>query len=186
MNVATISPEQAWKQLQSNPDLPLIDVRTPAEFASVRAQPARSMPLDRLDPTVVAAARKNPADALFIICKSGGRSAQACQKLTAAGVANCFSVEGGTVAWEKAGLPTVHGGRRVISLDRQIQITAGLLALIGLALGTFVNPWGYVLTLVVATGLTFAGLTGLCPMAILMARMPWNKSAGGGTTCATK
>ena len=90
-------------------------------------------------------------------------------------------MDGGTDAWVNAGLPIARGTRNVLPLDRQIQMTAGLIILTGAILGTWVNPWGYALSAFVGMGLTMAGLTGFCPMAILMAKMPWNK----GTHCAT-
>lgn len=161
----------------------LIDVRTPAEYGAVHAEPARLVPLDRLDPKAVMAERQASQDSpLYVICKSGGRSAQACERFHAAGFDNVINVDGGTTAWEKAGLPVIRG-QWTMPLDRQVQTVAGLMALTGAILGALVNPWLYILPGFVGFGMTMAGLTGFCPMAVLLAKMPWNQRYAGATTC---
>jgi hypothetical protein len=52
-------------------------------------------------------------------------------------------------------------------------IVAGVLLLAGLGL-SLVHPAFLLLDCMVATGLTFAGITGICPMARLLEKMPWN------------
>ena len=59
---------------------------------------------------------------------------------------------------------------------RQVQIVAGGLVLLGVALGALVSPWFYGLSGFVGLGLMFAGLTGFCSMAKLLAVMPWNRT----------
>lgn len=160
----------------------LIDVRTPGEFAALHATPARSMPLDRLDPAALAVARKGaPGTPIYLICKSGKRAATAAEKCRAAGLDNVAVIDGGTDAWVAAGLPTVRG-QGVISLERQVRIAAGLLVLTGAVLAITVNPWFIGLSAFVGAGLAFAGITDTCGMAMLLAKMPWNNS-GTATTC---
>lgn len=60
---------------------------------------------------------------------------------------------------------------------RQVQITTGLLILTGVVLGWFVNPAFYALSAFVGAGLTFAGATGWCGMAMLLKAMPWNRAS---------
>ena len=60
-------------------------------------------------------------------------------------------------------------------LDRQTQLTAGILAFSGVILSVFVNRFFYLLPGFVGLGLIFAGLTGWCGMTRLLARAPWNK-----------
>jgi len=164
----------------------LIDVRTPAEFETLHAQGAKLFPLDRLDPKAVMSARSSADKPLYIICKSGGRSAQACEKFISAGFENVVSVAGGTTAWAAAGLPTESTGRRTLPLDRQMQATAGTICLTGAVLGYAVSPWFYLLCAMVGAGLTMAGLTGFCPMMILLSRMPWNRGASCGGSCCSR
>ena len=48
-------------------------------------------------------------------------------------------VEGGTLAWNEAGLPVERGAIKVMSLERQVRIAAGSLVLSGIVLGSFVH-----------------------------------------------
>jgi rhodanese-related sulfurtransferase len=161
--------------LERGRPLNILDVRTPAEFARVHVLGARLMPLDDLDPAAVAAERPSAADPIYVICQSGGRASKACQRLQEAGVAQVYSIEGGTAAWEKMGLPVERGGRNVISLERQVRIGAGLLVLIGTTLALTVHSGFLVIPVFVGAGLVFAGITDYCGMALVLGRMPWNR-----------
>lgn len=186
MSFTNLDVKAVASQLQSLAAFDLIDVRTPGEYHSGHAAGARSFPLDRLDAKELMASRQAKADEpIYIICKSGGRSRQACQKLVAAGVGNIVNVEGGTEAWKQAGLSIEGATRRVWPLDRQIQTAAGAICLTGAILGTWASPWFYLLCAMVGFGLFMAGLTGFCPMAILLARMPWNQSSKASCACGT-
>jgi hypothetical protein len=66
-------------------------------------------------------------------------------------------------------------GKNVISLERQIRITAGSLVLLGALLGWFLHPACVSLSAFVGAGLIFAGITNTCGMGLLLARMPWNQ-----------
>ena len=46
---------------------------------------------------------------LLLMCRTGGRSANATQFLAANGFENVTNVNGGIVAWHNAGLPTSNG-----------------------------------------------------------------------------
>jgi hypothetical protein len=60
---------------------------------------------------------------------------------------------------------------------RQVQIAAGSLVLLGLLLSQAMAPAWILLSWFVGAGLVFAGITGWCGMAQLLARMPWNRVA---------
>ena len=152
----------------------LIDVRTPAEFREVHAQGARNVPLDALDPKSVAESLGQNGQPIYVICRSGTRSAQAAQKFLDAGINQVVSVEGGTSAWDDAGLP-VNRGKKAISLERQVRIAAGFLVLLGAVLGLTVHEYFIGLSAFVGAGLMFAGITDTCGMAMVLAKMPWNK-----------
>ena len=53
---------------------------------------------------------------LYVICRTGSRAKQACEKFRRCGYDNVVAIEGGTLAWEQAGLP-VSRGRKAIALD---------------------------------------------------------------------
>lgn len=183
MSVSCISPRELQQRRQAGLAAEVIDVRTPVEFAEIHVEGARSMPLDQLDPKSLTGRNGDP---LYVICRSGSRAAKACEKLRAAGIENIFTVEGGTLAWEQAGLPVVRG-RRVISLERQVRIAAGLMVLLGIALGAWVHVGFLGVAAFVGAGLVFAGLTDTCGMGLLLARMPWNRrhAEEAGSSCAT-
>jgi rhodanese-related sulfurtransferase len=174
MTIATITPQELDRLRQRGETIDLIDVRTPAEFREIHATIARNMPLDRLDPQAIAAGRSGSSDKpLYVICRSGKRGDQACQQLEKAGL-KVVNVEGGTLAWDQAGLPVVRG-QKTISLERQVRIAAGSLVLLGVALGFLVHPVFFGLSAFVGGGLVFAGITDTCGMGMLLARMPWNQ-----------
>lgn len=111
---------------------------------------------------------------IYLICQSGMRSREACNQLALSEAANLVSVEGGLNAFEKAGGQTIKS-TGVLPLMRQVQITAGLLVVLGVTLGVWVHPAWLGLTAFVGAGLTFAGVTGFCGMATLLSKMPWNR-----------
>jgi rhodanese-related sulfurtransferase len=174
MNVATISPQQLFERRQAGEGIDLIDVRTPVEYREVHAAFARNVPLDRLDTRELTSGRNNSDRPLYVICRAGSRGKQACEKLHAAGFTNVVNVDGGTQAWDQAGLPVVRG-KQAISLERQVRIAAGTLVLIGSALGALVHPYFIGLAAFVGAGLVFAGVTDTCGMAMILGRMPWNQ-----------
>ena len=178
MTVRIIRPEEVVRLRTDGKSPRIVDVRTPAEYAAVHADGAESMPLDALEPAAIARSH-NGSGPLYLICQSGGRSAKACEKFIAAGIGDVFSIEGGTAAWERAGLPVVRAAagscRATISLERQVRIAAGTLVLLGIVLGWFVHVAFYGLSAFVGTGLIFAGITDWCGMGMLLARMPWNR-----------
>ena len=126
----TISVKQlADKQRQT--DVDLIDVRMPTEYREVHADGAVNFPLDSLDPKAIVDSVGASADKpVYVICKSGNRSSKATQQFLNAGIENVVNVDGGTTAWVEAGLPAVHG-KKSVSLERQVRIVAGFLALLG-------------------------------------------------------
>jgi hypothetical protein len=61
--------------------------------------------------------------------------------------------------------------------------------LTGVALGVLVNPWFLAVAAFFGAGLTFAGTTGTCGLALVLMKMPWNRplalpSEGDGAVCA--
>ena len=147
---------------------------------------ARNVPLDQLDPKALMQARNGSnGEPLYVICKSGGRSRQACEKFVQAGFTNVVNVEGGTMACIEAGLPVVRG-KKAISLERQVRIAAGSLVLVGGDRIVLV-PSGLIwLSAFVGAGLVFAGITDTCGMGMLLARMPWNQCGTRRSDCSVR
>jgi rhodanese-related sulfurtransferase len=152
-----------------------VDVRSPAEYRSLRVQGAVNLPLNSItcaDVQKLIGDKQNPA--IILLCGKGGRARKAAEILQA-GSFNLLVVEGGTNACVDANLPIEKGHGSTISIERQVRIGAGSLVCIGLALGYFINPNFYFLSAFIGAGLVFAGVTDWCGMGLLIARAPWNK-----------
>jgi rhodanese-related sulfurtransferase len=166
----------------------LIDVREPAEHrnASIHRSyliPLGSLSLEKLPTT---------SGTIVMYCHAGVRSVHACQKLLREDSAlDVYSLEGGIAAWERDGFPVknlsknqekIPGklwgkifGTRILPLDRQTQFSVGFLSFSSVMLGTFIHPGFYIIPGFMGAGMMFAGLTGWCGLAKLLARMPWNQ-----------
>ncbi len=183
MNASSISPAQLAELCKEGKEIELIDVRTPVEFREVHVEIARNVPLDQLDTAALVQARRQSAnEPLYVICRSGGRGRQACEKFLQAGFSNVVNVEGGTMACVEAGLPVVRG-KKAISLERQVRIAAGSLVLLATVLGALVHPAFLGLSAFVGAGLVFAGITDTCGMGMILARMPWNQCGRSAKSC---
>lgn len=171
----SISATELSKIITSGKNIELIDVRTPIEFRALHVTNARNVPLDRLDPNAIRKAGVVSSDPLYVVCRSGGRSRQACEKLLAAGVNNVVNVDGGTMACVSAGAPVVRG-KSVMPINCQVQVITGVTVLAGtIAAIATANLYWLSLPIVIGAGLMFAGLTNTCAMATILARMPWNQ-----------
>lgn len=175
-NKSSVPARELSRRLASGAPAELLDVRTPGEFAAAHVPGARLVPLDELDAGAFLHQRADCDAPLYVLCQSGGRARRAIEKFQRAGFDGCVLVEGGTQAWMDAGLPVNRGESRVLPLMRQVQIVVGLLTAVGSVLALAVNPWFTVVPLVMGSGLLFAGITGLCGLALVLAKMPWNKS----------
>lgn len=172
--IRTIDPVEVQRLLDAGYEIDLVDVRTPAEFREVHAVNAKNIPLDEIDAEHIVQHRKGNLEPLYFICRSDSRGKKACEAFHAIGYTNVVNVAGGTVAWDDLGLPVVRG-KRTISLERQVQVSAGSLVVVGVALGWAMHPGFHGLAAFVGAGLAFAGMTDTCAMAVILAKMPWNQ-----------
>lgn len=164
----------AAKAMLDRGDAILIDVREPDEHARERIDGARLAPLSRFDPTALASERDKTA---VFYCNSGNRTGQAGERLLRAGFKAAWQLEGGLQGWKRAGLPVTADPRAPLPIMRQVQIAAGTLVLLGVALAVVVSPWFMALAAFVGAGLIVAGITGFCGMANLLVHMPWNRTS---------
>jgi hypothetical protein len=69
---------------------------------------------------------------------------------------------------------------------RQVQITIGAISATGALLALVVDYRFSVIPLFMGCGLLMTGITGYCALAVLMAKMPWNKvHTLQGSSCFT-
>lgn len=164
-----LAPAEARARLASGRAV-LIDIREPDEFARSHVPGARSVPLSQLGDALLPAGVE-----VIFTCRTGMRTAGACDRLAAQVEGPAFVLEGGLEAWSKAGLPVTLDAKAPLEIMRQVQIAAGSLVLLGVLLGWLVAPGFFVLAAFVGAGLTFAGATGFCGMARLLMLAPWNR-----------
>jgi rhodanese-related sulfurtransferase len=176
MTLPTITPQRASHLIEEG--ALLIDIREADEHARERIPGALHLPLSRLDAADFASHQGRP---VIFHCRSGARTLANAARLAGrvGGGCEAFVVEGGLDAWRKAGLPVATDRRAPIELNRQVQIGAGSMVFIGTLLGLTVSPWFFALPLFVGGGLTMAGVTGFCGMAMLLMRAPWNRTVYG-------
>ena len=168
MSVPTISPAEARRLIAEG--AVLIDVRQPDEHARERISGAKCHPLSELTGSPIA---QGP---VIFHCRSGMRTAAQAHSLASAAQGDCYILEGGIDGWKRAGFATEIDHKVPIDLMRQVQIATGVLVLTGVFGGLFITPALFGLSAFVGAGLTFAGLSGFCGMARLLAVMPWNRA----------
>lgn len=171
--LSKLSPRDVEQRLAAGRAV-LVDIREPDEFARAHIAGARSQPLSGWE---AAHLTVDPAADVIFTCRTGMRTAGACDRLAARVAGTAFVLDGGLEAWARAGLPVETNRRAPLEINRQVQITAGLLILTGIVLGFAVSPLGFGLAAFVGAGLTFAGLSGTCAMARLLMLAPWNRRA---------
>jgi rhodanese-related sulfurtransferase len=171
--LTALQPQTVAERLNAGSTI-LVDVREADEFARRHVPGALSRPLSDFR---AAHLLIEPGKDVVFTCRSGMRTQAHCRDLAAAVEGQAFVLDGGVDAWTAAGLPLEEDRKAPLEIMRQVQIAAGLLILIGVGLGVFVAPAFLALSAFVGAGLTFAGATGFCGMARLLALAPWNQRA---------
>jgi rhodanese-related sulfurtransferase len=166
-----LSPEEVKARLDAGRAV-LIDIRERDEFARSHVPGARSHPLSGWE---AAHLTVDPDADVVFTCRSGMRTAGACDRLAARVTGDAYVLSGGLDGWTKAGLPVATDAKAPLEIMRQVQIAAGSLVLLGVVLGFAVAPAFFGLSAFVGAGLTFAGATGFCGMARLLMLAPWNR-----------
>jgi rhodanese-related sulfurtransferase len=157
-----------------NGEIHLVDVREQVEFAGGRVKGASLLPLGELEKRHLELDHSKP---IYVICRTGRRSAEAQRKLHTLGFTNVVNVSGGLEAWKKEGLPVERDEHAPWSIERQVRFTAGLLVLTGVLLSLFVHPYFIALSGLIGFGLAFTASIDWCGMGLLIAKMPWNRRA---------
>lgn len=80
-----------------NEEITLLDVREVSEYEGGHIEGAVNAPLSSLDANQLSYPKDEP---IYVICRSGNRSAQAASQLQDAGYTEIYDVSGGMMAWE--------------------------------------------------------------------------------------
>ncbi|MBS1958500.1 MAG: rhodanese-like domain-containing protein [Bdellovibrionales bacterium] len=156
----------------------ILDVRERDEYEAEHVEHSINVPLSHFATIAPGVLNQLGQANVVILCRSGNRAKLAFEQVKQLGYADKIAVrvyEGGIMEWKRAGNPTLLKHRSGLPIMRQVQLAAGLMILASTILGAFVNPAFLGVTAFVGAGLTVAGSTGFCGMAILLSKMPWNK-----------
>ena len=102
--IQVVKPAKFEAMLKSDPNLVLLDVRTPEEYAGGAI--ANSINIDFYAEDFSDKIAKLDKDKTYLVyCRSGNRSNKTAVMLSEKGVKNVFDLDGGTQAWKEAGFP---------------------------------------------------------------------------------
>ncbi|MEX2103896.1 MAG: rhodanese-like domain-containing protein [Bacilli bacterium] len=92
-----ISPQEVEQKIKKREEVQLIDVREVEEYRVSRVPGSRLIPLGQLDVRHIDIDRNKE---VIVICRSGSRSARACEYLSLLGFSNLKNMTGGMLKWE--------------------------------------------------------------------------------------
>lgn len=174
---SAVSARDAAKWLASGEAI-LVDVREPDEFKSEHIACAVSVPLGS-SARLFGDLQIPPGRKVIFQCQKGGRGEQACHLVGAVAQGHAlYNLTGGITAWKEAGLPVAgtQSSSGTMSIFRQVQIGAGLFVLISVLAGFAGYQSGFIIAGLIGAMLVFAGLSGWCGMAMILAKAPWNRA----------
>lgn len=172
--VQIVRPEQL-KQWLDDDQVILVDIRTPAEHGTEKIPGSILVPMEGFD---VQQLPHSEGKRMVFYCRTGNRSGRLGHKLLETRqMASVLHLNEGLEGWKRAGLPVEKGQSRKLSVMQQVQLTIGMMVLIGTLLGAFVSPWWLLLPGGASLGMILAGLTGSCALASMMAKLPYNQRA---------
>ncbi|WP_131783079.1 rhodanese-like domain-containing protein [Legionella gresilensis] len=159
----------------------LLDVREPAEHATKKIAGAHLFPLSQIEtgqlPNI-------DSKKLVLHCQAGKRSTTACQKLMLKHPeVDIYNLEGGIGGWIDSGFPVDKSNQFPLPLEQQVQVFVGTLLVLFSILAWLISPFFIAFTMFLGIGLVFAGISGYCGLAYVLAKMPWNQSSRNYVTC---
>lgn len=173
MSTATpLRPTELDQLRVEHPDLRIVDVRTPGEFAGRHIPGSYNVPLPQLGEH--RAELTAAAGPVILVCESGRRAEQAEQQLADAGLTRVHVLDGGVAGWEARGLAVVRpDGPAPWALERQVRLVAGSIVAAAVAASVVWPPARYVAG-VMGAGLAVAAVTDTCAMGMALAKLPYN------------
>jgi rhodanese-related sulfurtransferase len=174
-DTATIDPAELIRMRVEDPAVHVVDVRTPGEFETGHIDGSYNVPLDLLGEHVTDLAALDHH--VVLVCQSGARATKALEQLVAAGKSNLRLLEGGMSAWTASGNDVARTNATRWAMDRQVRLVAGSIVLASIVVSVLVPPARFVAGFIGA-GLTFSALTDTCGMALVLAKLPYNRGAG--------
>lgn len=157
----------------------IIDVREKDEFDAEHVAGTTHIPLSQFTRRAPQVLSAFAGSEIQILCRSGNRARLAKDQIRQLGFGDQIQVnvlEGGILAWKREGKPVVIRKRFHLPILRQVQLVAGSTVLLTSLFAAFLHPSFAFISAFFGAGLTFAGASGFCGMANLLAWMPWNRA----------
>jgi len=180
-----VSPKEAQELISKDAKFRFLDVRSLLEFNEVHIKDSINVPIDILASKIDELNQSNQSYIVF--CRTGNRSPMAADMLLQFGIQGAKVMQGGMIRWQKEGLSVIKG-ESVMSLERQVRVIAGSLMVLGIIMAWLVNKAFILISIWVACGLIYAGITNSCLMGMLLMKLPYNKKMykpkSGGGTCS--
>jgi len=174
--IQKINAEQ-FRQCQNDPTHCVVDVRGQEEFTT-GSEASVCWPVSEINGESVSdfvrEQKLSPDQTVVLLCARGMRAQQAAEKLRPLIPNPIAVVEGGHAA---LAMQASGNKKPMMSIERQVRITAGSLVLISALASVLIHPSAVWLCVFVGAGLMFAGITDWCGMGLLMMKMPWNNPA---------
>ncbi len=103
-----LSAKEFSDKIKSTPGAPILDVRTPGEYAGGHLENAVNVDWNSsaFDNSL---ASYDKSKAVFVYCLSGARSASAARHMRQVGFKNVYEMDGGIMKWRAANLPLSSG-----------------------------------------------------------------------------
>ena len=108
-DVKNLQPETFYKKLTETKTAILLDVRTPYEYEKDGHIPNSNLIPIQVLPRYADKLLKYKDYPVFVYCRSGNRSLVAAKYLEKLGFKKVYNLEGGIIAWKRAGLPVKYG-----------------------------------------------------------------------------
>lgn len=169
---------QEFKLLNDKELVTIVDVRTPIEVSGEHITGSLFLPVQELTPekfNQLISTLPNSNKPIYLLCQRGIRADMAVKKLKEVEKVHLIVIEGGLNELKAKGQVTAVGVSNVISLERQVRIASGAFILFGMLLGVTVHSYFYAIPTFMGMGLVFSGITNLCGLGLVIARMPWNQ-----------
>ncbi len=123
-DVKEIMPWDLEERLEDNPDLLIVDVREPEEFAAMHIPNSLNVPrgilesacewdFEETEPELVQARDRE----VIVVCRSGHRSVLAANSLQVLGFNNVASLKTGLRGWNDYEQPLVDGQEQPVDMD---------------------------------------------------------------------
>lgn len=156
----------------------MIDVRERDEFDAEHVEGAINIPLSHFTQLAPGVLNHLKDRKIVIMCRSGRRAVMARDQIGALGFADLTSevYEGGILKWKALGQSTIASRKGHLPIMRQVQLIAGFLVFVGSSLALILDHRFAFFSAAVGAGLVFAGITGICPMANVLAALPFNRT----------